>query len=284
MNDTEREAIILNNAWEMIDGMVNWAMFEKTEKVELSNLFMPTAQHHQLFLILLTDFLSQTTKRNGKPIPLGLSEPPSGTTPANRTFLFHLRQVCANPILGNDSNGLSDAVEAFAVWLEKEFVSQGVNLHTADVVLDLRVSRYTYIKICGDIAKHNLSRLEGNGKRLGNLIASNGVNLDEQQIYLAFETFYEWFAEGIFVYHISQIAELLNNIRWAIYEYLVPEYNRSWHERFDVPKHFQAYSYHVPDTIKEPIAIAMYWSAMNRVRSRPYFQRFVIPEIYKTAH
>lgn len=58
MNDTEREAIILNSAWEMIDDMVNWAMFEKTDKTELSNLWFPTCQHRQLFLILLADFLS----------------------------------------------------------------------------------------------------------------------------------------------------------------------------------------------------------------------------------
>lgn len=34
MNDTEREVIILNSAWEMIDEMVNWAMFVKNECTE----------------------------------------------------------------------------------------------------------------------------------------------------------------------------------------------------------------------------------------------------------
>jgi hypothetical protein len=38
LNDTEREAIILNCAWEMIDGMVNRAIFEKTEQTVMSNL------------------------------------------------------------------------------------------------------------------------------------------------------------------------------------------------------------------------------------------------------
>lgn len=42
MNDTEREAIILNSAWEMIDGIINWAMFEKIDRTELSNLWFPT--------------------------------------------------------------------------------------------------------------------------------------------------------------------------------------------------------------------------------------------------
>lgn len=104
MNDTEREAIVLNCAWEMIDGMVNWAIFEKTEQTVLSNLWFPTSQHRQLFLILLADFLSQTRGFNGKPVPLGLREPPSNTTPANLTFLFHLRQVCVRPVLGTDAS------------------------------------------------------------------------------------------------------------------------------------------------------------------------------------
>lgn len=231
MNETEREAIILNNAWEMIDGMVNWAIFDKTEKSELSNLWVKSSQHRQLFLILLTDFLSQTTARSGKPVPLGLKVVPSGTTPANKTFLFHLRQVCETPTLGRDTSGLSDAVEAFAEWLEKEFVTEGVNLHNIDKAIDMKVSRLAYIKICGDIAKHSLVRLEGNVKRLRDLLASAGVDVDEPTAYLAFESFYEWFAENIFSYHTSHIAELLNNIRWEIYDYLLPEFNRSWYKK-----------------------------------------------------
>ena len=31
MNEIEREAIILNSAWAMIDGMVNWGMFVQNE-------------------------------------------------------------------------------------------------------------------------------------------------------------------------------------------------------------------------------------------------------------
>jgi hypothetical protein len=45
MNDTEREAIILNSAWEMIDGMVNWAMFVKTDRPDPSNLMFAALRH-----------------------------------------------------------------------------------------------------------------------------------------------------------------------------------------------------------------------------------------------
>ena len=284
MNDTEREAIILNSAWEMIDGLVNWAIFEKTENTEVSNLWVKSSEHRQLFLILLADFLSQTTGRSGKPVPLGLNVVPDGTTPANKTFLFHLRQVCAKPILGHDASSLSFAVEAFAEWLEKEFVTEGVNLHSIDKAIYLKVSRLAYIKICGDIAKHSLARLEGNVKRLRDLLKSAGMEVDEPTTYLAFESFYEWFADNIFICHMSHIAVLLNNIRWEIYCYLLPEYQRSWHKKPGYSLSSPWYGFHVPESIKEPVALAMYWGAMNRVRAKPYVQRFAIPARSKEVY
>jgi hypothetical protein len=284
MNDTEREAVIFNSAWEMIDGMVNWAIFEKTDRSELSNLWFPSGQHRQLYLILLADFLSQTRGFRGRPIPLGLQEPPSNTTASNRTFLFHLREVCNNPILGLDASGLRAAVEAFAIWLEHEFVTEGVNLCDIDVVCDVKVSRLQYIKICGDIAKHNLARLEANVKRVRELLAAAGNPITEDQGYLAIPSFNEWFATGIFPYHASHIAELLNNIRWEIYWYLQPEFRRSWHRKEEWTELYPRYGYHVPPAIEAPVARNMYWDAMNRSRSVPYVQRFTIPAYAKTEY
>lgn len=50
---------------------------------------------------------------------------------------------------------------------------------------------------------------------------------------LALEDFYRWFHDDILNYHASTIAEFLNNIRWGIYEYLQPEFQRSivWESR-----------------------------------------------------
>ena len=284
MNDTELETIILNSAWDMIDGMVNWAVFEKTDRLELSNLWFPSGQHRQLFLILLADFISQVRGFSGRPVPLGLTEPPEKTSPANLTYLYHLRQVCANPVLGEDALPLSAAVEAFAAWLEREFTTEGVNLHGIGLVTDITVSRLEYIRICGDIAKHNLARLEANSGRLRKLIAKAGREITESQAYLAMETFNEWFADNIFVYHASHIAELLNNIRWEIYRYLQPEFRRSWHRSKEWTPDLEMYGFHVPPEIEEPIAHAMYWDVMNRSRSAPYVQQFVIPRYSKTEY
>jgi hypothetical protein len=284
MNDTEREAIILNSAWEMIDEMVNWAIFVKTDRLDPSNLMFQSSGHARLFVILLGDFLSEIRAFKGEPIPLGLQPVPTGARPSDLTFLFHLRQVCADPMLGADTSGLSAAVKAFADWLEGEFVAEGVNLHSIDVVADLRVTRYRYIKMCGDMATHRLARLATNVGHLRKLLDQAGHQVSEQQAYLAVETFFEWFHQDIFIYHSSAIGEYLNNIRWAIYDYLQPEFRRSWHVPVGSSAEFPMYSYRVPALITEPMAVAMYWDAMNRSRSQPYVQRFLIPDYMKERY
>lgn len=284
MNDIEREAIILNSAWEMIDGMVNWAMFVKNDRTELTNLMFQTSVHARLFVILLGDFLSDVRAFKGKLVPLGLKPAPSNARPSDLTFLFHLRQVCVTPKLGSDGSALARAVDDFATWLEGEFTATGVNLHTIDVVADLRVARYRYIKMCGDIAKHNLARLATNVGHLRKLLDQAGHPVSEQQAYLGVETFFEWFQQDIFIYHSGQIGEFLNNIRWAIYGYLQPEFRRSWHLTDRATADFPMYGYCVPSEIVEPVAVAMYWDVMNRSRSKPYVQRFVISPHMKTLY
>ena len=276
MNDIEREAIILNSAWEMIDGLVNWAMFVKNDCTGPTNLMFETGQHSLLFIILLGDFLSEIRAFKGDPVPLGLKPAPSKARPSDLTFLFHLRQVCAGPKLGTDATALSAAVETFADWLEGEFTAQGVNLHTINVVADLRITRFRYIKMCGDIAKHSLARLPTNVGHLRRLLETAGYSVSEQDAYLAVETFFDWFHDDIFIYHSSQIAEFLNNIRWSIYDYLQSEFRRSWHLTGKATRDFPIYSYRVPSDISEPVARAMYWDVMNRSRSKPYFQRFFV--------
>ncbi len=285
MNDVEREAIILNTAWEMIDGMVNWAVFMKIKDDKPYNLMFKSSTEARLFNILLGDFLSDVRAFKGKEIPLGLKPVPSGTSPSNLTFLFHIRQVCKNPQLGNDASQLLAAVEAMADWLEGEFIAEDVNLSTIGVVADLKISRFRYLKMCGDMAKHNLAKLETNVKHLRNLLAQAGCEVSEQGAYLAVGTFYEWFHSDIFMYHASHIAELLNDIRWAIYDYLQSEFLRSrcYVDEPEMPGILLP-RFNVPKAIGEPLAAAMYWNIMNQSRRKPYVPRFKIAEQMKDLY
>ena len=229
MNEIEREAIILNSAWQMIDGMVNWAMFVRVNLDKPTNLMFQDRAHQKIFVILLRDFLSQVRAHGNQPIPLGLRRAPQDARPADRTFLFHLRQVCEAPQLDADLVDLRQQVEALAEWLEEEFVAREVWLPAIDVQVDLRIARYRYITMCGDIAKHHLGRLSVNVRYIQDLLRQADRNIDEQIAYLAVDNFFEWFFDDIFLYHSSQIAEFLNNIRWAIFRYLQPEFARSYH-------------------------------------------------------
>jgi hypothetical protein len=284
MNDLERKAVILNSAWEMIDGMVNWAMFVKNDRTEPTSLMFETRQHSLLFAILLGDFLSEIRAFKGDPVPLGLRTAPSNARPSDLTYLFHLRQVSADPKLETDTTALSAVIEAFANWLEGEFTAPGVNLHAIDVVADLRIARFRYIKMCGDTAKHNLARLAANVGHLRRLLEAAGRPVSGQEAYLAVENFFEWFRDDIFIYHSSQIAEFLNNMRWAIYDYLQPEFQRSWHLTDRATVGFPVYSYRVPAEITEPVAYAMYWDAMNRSRAKPWVHRFVVSDYFKQRY
>jgi hypothetical protein len=283
VNDIEREAIILNSAWKMIDGMVNWSMFVKNDSAEPIRLIFRDNLCSQLFIIFLGDFLSQIGSFKGKPVPLGLKEVPSNACLSDLTFLFHLRQVCATPKLGNATN-LSVAIEAFAEWLEGDFVAPSVNLHTIRVVTDLKITRYRYIKMCGDIAKHNPARLETNVRHLSKLLNEAGHSVSEQSAYLAVEDFFEWFYDDIFNHHYSQIAEFLNNIRLEVFDYLQPEFQRSMHLTENASPISPGYSYYVPTDIREPFAYNMYWDVMNRVRSGPLMHRFVVEEFHKKRY
>lgn len=284
MNEIERESIILETAWRMIDGMVNWAVFEKPGTLEPTNLRFQTYENAKLFSILLGDFLSQVTAFKGNQVPLGLNAPPRNAPDSDRTFLFHLRQVCIDPRLGRNTTALSESVEVFAKWLEGEFVAKGVNLAPIGRVVDLRIKRLLYLKMCGDIAKHSLARLEANAKRLVNLLEKAGEEITEQQAYIAIESFFEWFHEDILVYHSSRIAEFLNNIRWEINEYVKPEFERSFHLKDAGTLEFPVYGYSVPHSIREPVAYEMYWSLMNRCRFGPIINRFVVSDSFKSLY
>ena len=159
MNQTERESVILNSAWAMIDDMVNWAMFDKNDLVGSTTLMFQSRTHAKLFIILLTEFLSPIQQSNSNKIVQNLVRMPNNARGANRTFIFHLRQVCLYPQLGKNATELSDKVEEFASWLETSMMSREVNLSNINIVADIQLERYRYLKMCGNIAKHSLPRL-----------------------------------------------------------------------------------------------------------------------------
>lgn len=273
-NGTEREILVLKSVWDSINDMVNYAMFIKQQGMEDTELHFETSRHQRLFNVLLVDLLSQP-----RIWPFGLSHPPEGARESDKCILFHLGRICTNPKLNGAGVGyLRDPVSAFIDWLEGECLVENVWLPSIELKTDIRVKRIAFIKICGNIGKHNFVRLGGDVAAICRILEANGTTIDPDLGYLVLPEFYDWFHDNVFSYHSSAIAEFLNNIRWGIYDYLRPEFLRSF--RKDDPESL-AYRFDYPADCGQQVAKTLYWDLMNAVRSPPYLARFTVTRYLK---
>lgn len=281
-SEIEQEAIILKAVWDMIDGMVNFAMFEPLTRTDATKLNFNSSSEARLFNILLVDFLSPVT---GSRRPFDLPRQPEQSEPksADTTFLFFLRRIAEAPRLGHDIAPLRDAVDAMATWLEGTTTLAEIYLPSVDrSERPFAVQRQRYLKLCGNIGKHNFARLEKVEKELRQILEGNGVKLEPGRAFSVLEEFYEWFHRDIFIYHSSTIAELLNNIRWAIYRYLRVPFMAAFRSEpiGDLP----FYTFDFPTGLEDEIAREMWWDLMNRQRSKPYFPQFTVTQSLKQRY
>lgn len=278
----EHEIIVLYAVWDMIGEMVNFDMFEKLASLENTNLMFSTSTHTRLFNVLLVDFLSSPQKdRSRGSLPFGLPPTPKSGRPSDNSYLYYLREICKSPRFDGDTGQLFSAVKSFCDWLDTECLVEKVWLAEISVSANVRASRLSLLKICGNIGKHNFSRLEANVGEIARILASSGAPIDEQQAFLALPSFYEWFHRNFFVYHSSTIAEFLNNLRWAIFRYLQPEFSRSYTR--PEPQDIR-YSFKYPEDCQQPLARSMYWDLMNNVREEPYFPTFTVTSSLKNQY
>lgn len=159
-----RESVALLAVLSQIDDMVNYAIFEKFEKRDETNLTFKERTSRRIFNILLVDFLSVPQSKPGD-TPFGLNAP-QGTGAGDRSYLTFLSAVCGQPQLGQDVAELSDAVHRFIVWLDFEAVIEDMWLGEISVKADVRASRFELLKISGNIGKHNFSRLHADIKKI----------------------------------------------------------------------------------------------------------------------
>jgi hypothetical protein len=279
---TEQEAIVLNSVWSMIDDMVNFVIFMPLNgKTQNTNLMPITSDTLRLFHVLLGDFLSQLNRKRRGGLPFDLPEPPRGARPSDLTFLFYLRQVFEHPQLNANADAIRRPVEAFAAWLEEDSYVEDVWLPTVEVEVSLTIPRIAWLKICADIGKHSFARLEHNVGKIVRILSDHGKKIDEGMGYAVLPEFWDWFHTHLFAYHASTIGEFLNNIRWGIFEYLMPEYARAYRVTGYVTE-AEMYEFDVPSEITAPIARAMYWGLMNMVRFKPLFPKFTVTPSLKS--
>jgi hypothetical protein len=177
-----------------------------------------------------------------------------------------------------DITKLKQPLEALIKWLEGECLVEDVWLPSISLKTHIKLKRIAFIKICGNIGKHNFARLGADVNAICEVLKTNGTTIDPAYGYLLLPEFYDWFHDNVFSYHSSAIAEFLNNLRWGLYGYLRPEFERSFTR--DDPESI-GYRFDIPGDCKHYVAKTMYWDLMNAVRSVPYMPKFTVTKYLK---
>lgn len=274
-----RESIALLAVLSQIDDMVNYAIFEKFEKRNETNLTFKEHVSRRIFNVLLVDFLSVPQSRSGS-TPFGL-DAPQGNSAGDRSYLAFLSAICRQPQLGKDVTELSEAVCRFAAWLDFEAVIKGMWLGEISIEADVHASRFEFLKISGNIGKHNFSRLHADIRKIVRIYEDSGTPISEDDAYRSLDSIYEWLFDNFFAYHASTIAEFLNDIRLAIYRYLREEFTRS---HYFPPGEQIMYRYRYPPGCDDELAKAMYWDLMNKIRRGPIFSKFTVAQSLKNQY
>ena len=263
----EQEVIILRAVQELINNMVNFELMSLAGNDPDSNIKFKSITHQSFFNIILVDFLS-CTEKSGPVKP--------------KSYLAGLREISINPQFNVDNSVtlLRQSAEEFKDWLEQE-VEVDVWLTSIDKETKLKIKRLDFLKMTGNISKHNYLRSNGVAKDLKERLENSGIKVEANDELLVLADFHERFHTDILNYHGSTIAEFLNNIRWGIYEYLQPEFHRSivW-EGGNPP----VYKYTYPQEIKTKFAKTFYWELMNEARVEPYMRKFEVPKWLKLRY
>lgn len=278
----EQEAIVLNAVMGMVDNMVNHAIFcLPGAKRDNTNLLPQTSEALRQFAILLRDFLSPVNGRGQGSMPFGLPKAPQGGKATDNTTLFYLARVCENPLIGTKPHFLAMLVHDFTQWLEASAFVPKVWLSNIGVEVDLTIKRIDFIRMGGDIGKHNFLRLGGQAAKLQKILQENGTLIDESEAYAALPDCWDWFHTHLFAYHASTLAEFLNNIRYAIRLYVTPIAETRYRVTGKIDEYIDMYTYDRPAEIVNEFAWSQYYGLLDSTRHRPNFPPFSVTQSLK---
>jgi len=258
LSAVEKEIIMLRAVYALIGDMVNFVMLSLSGIDPHSQVTFKSEIHLRLFNIMLVDFLSATGRR-------GPIDPTS--------YMSALQTIAKQPNFDRENSvkAFRSAVAEFVQWLDTE-VGVEAWLPSIDTEATLKLSRRKFIKMCGNISKRNFLRLISVAEELQGLLRRTGTQISLDDALLTLEDFYTKFHSDVIAYHASTIAEFLNNLRWGIYEYLRPEFKRSY---TPIPgDRLGRYEYRFPKGVNAKFAQEYYWNLTNDVRSAPYLRRF----------
>ena len=183
-------------------------------------------------------------------------------------------------MLSNETNLLSASVAEFKRWVSDEIILKNINLISNEGYFDIVLSRRELMIICGNISKHNITNLSHKIKALNGHINPK-YNISNEDVTISLLELYDKFCIDYLEIQTTIWAELLNNVRIGILQYLKPIFIQSI--VYDT-KVKGKYYYKYPDNISSPLAKNFFWNLMNRVRTNFYIKDFVSSEIMKKVN
>lgn len=271
----EQETIVLHSICQMIDDMVNHAMFKSSESMTDGNILFHEFVHAQLFNVLLVDFLSHPQKDHKiQAMPFGLPRVNPNGTPSDRSYLYYLKLICIDPKLGKIPDLFSKSLDRFSNWLDGDVVLQKVHFSTLDETFDIRINRLKSLSMTGNIGKHNVTRLADVAHKLMAIFEENGHSVTLDDCYIALPEFQEHFHDHAFIYQSSHIVEMLTDLRWGLHEYLLPRLARSSKYSGDHTGERRSVKFVVPDTFKNEFSKGSYRLLMQLVYKKPIVKQF----------
>jgi len=152
----EQEVIFLKASNDSIGSMVNHELLKLSEEDNGAQAIFKTSIHQRFFNIILVDFLSRSTEE---------------VTGEKISSLDALIKICEKPSFNqhNSVKSLRRAVTVFKKWLEHE-IKVKVWFPSIDLGTKVKIQRQEFIEICGDISKHNFSRLSRRARKLKQIL------------------------------------------------------------------------------------------------------------------
>jgi hypothetical protein len=256
----DREVIVLAATTELVDTLVNHAIFDLLGEHGHRQPMPHTSTHQEFFAASLVDFLSST-------------DPDCGV--GQHPYLEHLTRVCETPSLG-DARELGDLVAKLREWLRTRIKIERVWLASLDIETTLTPTRVEWLRTCGDLSKHNVLRSGRTAKTTKGWLKDHGHDVDIHRVLVALPDIQYWLNDDLLSRQIVVIAQRLNALRWSIYDYVKPYYDRAY-----LPCADGRYTYSQPPELSDGFPRTCHWNLLNWVRKRPLMQRFTVDPIFE---
>lgn len=260
LSDAEREVIVLASVMGIIDDMVNYIIFSFPGRDTTLQSLPQTSTTKAYFALRLSDFLSQTDRN------IGIAEIP---------YLRHLAQIVESPSLG-EATGLRASVKQFADWLNEKKTFAKVWLSTLDIETSLTPSRLSWLKVTGNLQKHDALRSSGTADDIAKWLQEQGHTVDRMDVLGALDDFREWLTEDALSAYIPKLGFLLNELRWETFEYLRPYYRKHHVTEWDNAFRLHRDRFTPDPRITAPFACGQRHVLLNWVRKGPIVSRFSI--------